>query len=110
MAEDFAALIEAQKKENKKDNKALLAAQKETTRALMSTEEKAKQDAEDVIKNQNRIEGGRKAWQTRQENITSNEQSVFKKILHFLSPKGGKSKEENQDSLYQFKYTQKIKK
>jgi len=57
------------------DFKALIAAQKETTRLLMSAEERADMDAaiaeeqhKEKIKSDNRIEGGRKAWQTRQEN------------------------------------------
>jgi hypothetical protein len=60
MAEDFKALIEAQK---------------ETTRLLMTAEQRAEMDAaiaesqhKDKIKSDNRIEAGRKAWQTRQAN------------------------------------------
>ena len=63
MAEDFKALIEAQK---------------ETTRMLMSAEQRAEMDAaiaeehhKDKIKSDNRIEAGRKAWQTRQANKES---------------------------------------
>ena len=60
MAEDFRALIEAQK---------------ETTRLLMTAEQQAEMDAaiaesqhKDKIKSDIRIEAGRKAWQTRQDN------------------------------------------
>jgi hypothetical protein len=60
MAEDFKALIEAQK---------------ETTRLLMTAEQRAEMDAaiaesqhREQIQNENRIEGGRRAWQTRQAN------------------------------------------
>ena len=56
-----------------KNFQALIDAQRETTKHLMSAEERAKMDqAEDErrhqenIKNENRIEGGRKARQTRQ--------------------------------------------
>ena len=57
------------------DFKALIEAQKETTRAVMTAEQRAEMDAaiaeeqhNEKIKNENRIEGGRKAWQTRQAN------------------------------------------
>ena len=60
MADDFKALIEEQRR---------------TTRLLMSAEERAEMDAaiaeeqhKEKIKSDKRIEGGRKAWQTRQAN------------------------------------------
>ena len=60
MADDFKALIEEQKK---------------TTRALMSAEERAEMDSaieaerhQENLKNENKVEAGRRAWQTRQSN------------------------------------------
>ena len=57
------------------DFKALIEAQKETTRAVMTAEQRAEMDAaiaeeqhKEKIKSDKRIEGGRKAWQTRQAN------------------------------------------
>jgi len=48
------------------DFKKLIEAQQETTRQLMSVEERAADDAKKAEINQKRVEGGRKAWQTRQ--------------------------------------------
>jgi hypothetical protein len=85
MAEDFKALIEAQK---------------ETTRLLMSAEQRAEMDAaiaedqhKEKIKSDNRIEGGRQAWQTRQANKE-------------LSAGGAAAKEDQQDQESEGKKTQ----
>jgi len=49
------------------DFKALIAAQKETTRQLMNDEERAEDDRRKEEQHQVRVQAGRKAWETRQE-------------------------------------------
>lgn len=69
--------------------KKLIKAQQETTRQLMSVEERAADDAKKAEINAKRVEGGRKAWETRQANAT--EQIVIST---------GKDEEENKQTTF----------
>ena len=62
------------------DFKKLIEAQQETTRQLMSVEERAADDAKKAVINENRVEGGRKAWETRQTKTTSKESEKKEKL------------------------------
>ena len=57
------------------DFKALVAAQKETTRLLMTSEERASADKAKEEANFARSESARRGWETRQENLNLQEQS-----------------------------------
>ena len=61
------------------DFKKLIKAQQETTRQLMSVEEQASSDAKKSEINEKRVDGGRKAWETRQANATDQGANADKK-------------------------------
>ena len=61
-------------------NSKILKAQKETTRQLMSDEERAAADET----NQNRVEGGRKAWETRQAKQLDESKEATNESVGFL--------------------------
>ena len=64
-------------------NSKILKAQKETTRQLMSDEERAAADET----NQNRVEGGRKAWETRQAKQLDESKEVADKVFEYIQQK-----------------------
>ena len=72
-------------KEVQSSNSKLLRAQKETTRQLMTEEQRAAAEEADSLANQKRVEGGRKAWETRQSKKLAEDSSILGKIANFLS-------------------------
>jgi hypothetical protein len=73
------------------DFKALVAAQKETTRMLMTSEERAVADEETAVKSLERSESARRGWETRQENLNL-------KIANSTDKSGAANEEEEEKS------------
>ena len=75
------------------DFKALVAAQKETTRLLMTAEERAVSDKDEEKARDARSESARKGWETRQENLALQNQSTDQNTSENLQEIGESSNE-----------------
>ena len=75
------------------DFKALVAAQKETTRLLMTAEERTVSDKDEEKARDARSESARKGWETRQENLALQNQSTDQNTSENLKEIGESSNE-----------------